>query len=256
MEKQWHGLTVHYDESGDGPLVVLLHGWGSNAALFRPIARVMAQKYHVVAPDFPGCGGTSEPPEPWGMDEYVDFASSFIASFGVDQAIVLGHSHGGRVAIRLATDPGLPFTVTKMILVDSAGIVPQRSWRYHARVKAFKAGKAVLRSAPVRAVAPHALDQLQQAMGSTDYAAASPVMRASLVKVVNADLAPLLPAIKAETLLIWGEDDTATPLSDGQAMEAAIPGSGLVVLPRAGHFSFLDQPYTFAKVIESFLKIG
>jgi len=252
----WRGLRVRYDEAGTGPLVVLFHGWGASADLFRPLSKVIATQYHVVSPDFPGCGGTAEPSEPWGMDEYTAFAAAFIASFGADEVVVLGHSHGGRVAIRLATDPGLPFTIKKLILVDSAGLIPRRSWKYHARVKAYKAGKAVLKAAPVKALAPRALAGFQRALGSTDYAAASPVMRASLVKVVNTDLAPLLPKITASTLLIWGEDDQDTPLSAGRTMEASIPGSGLVVLPRAGHYSFLDQPYTFARVIESFLEIG
>ncbi len=256
MEMALDGLTVHYEEAGTGPLVVLLHGWGSNLTLFAPIARVIAQKYHVVSLDFPGCGQTGEPGEPWGMDEYTQFTADFIGRFGAEAAILLGHSHGGRVAIRLATDPGLSFRVTKMILVDSAGIIPRRSVAYQARVRAYKAGKAVLTWAPVKKLFPSALGDLQQRMGSTDYAAASPVMRASLVRVVNADLEPLLEQVTAETLLVWGADDTATPLSDGQLMEKKIAGSGLVVLPKAGHYSFLDQAYTFQKVVESFLGIG
>ncbi len=256
VEKVVDGLTVRYEAQGSGPHVFLLHGWGSNLKLFAPIAQVIAQRYTVVSLDFPGCGGTPEPPQAWGMDEYTRFTAAFIASFGVDQAIVLGHSHGGRVAIRLATDPGLPFSLTKLILVDSAGILPKRTLSYHLRVRAYKAGKAVLTWSPVRRVFPDALASLQASMGSTDYAAASPVMRGSLVKVVNADLEPLLPAIKAETLLVWGEADTLTPLSDGQTMERSIPGSGLVVLPGAGHYSFLDQAFVFRKVIESFLQIG
>jgi len=250
------GLTVHYEESGSGQLVVLLHGWGANLTLFRPLAELIARRYHVVGLDFPGCGGTSEPPTPWGMDEYTAFTAEFIADYGVDDVIVLGHSHGGRVAIRLATETGLGFAVRQMILVDSAGRVPQRDWRYKLRLRTYKAGKAILGSAPARAVAPNGLGRLQKAMGSTDYAAASPVMRASLVKVVNTDLMDLLGQITAETLLIWGENDTATPPDDGRAMERAIPGAGLVILPGAGHYSFLDQPYAFGKVIESFLKIG
>jgi pimeloyl-ACP methyl ester carboxylesterase len=108
----------------------------------------------------------------------------------------------------------------------------------------------------VAAVFPEALENWRQRLGSTDYAAASPVMRASMVQVVNADLTPLLGRIQAETLLIWGETDTATPVSDGQTMERAIAGSGLVVLPGAGHYSFLDAPYAFRAVVESFLGIG
>ncbi|MDR2929841.1 MAG: alpha/beta hydrolase [Propionibacteriaceae bacterium] len=250
------GVTVHYETHGSGPHVFLLHGWGSNLTLFRPIAEVIAQKYTVVSLDFPGCGQSGEPDEPWGIEQYGHFVTSFIAHFGLDEAIILGHSHGGRVALYLAAQTDLPFRITTLILVDSAGLVPARSIAYRARVRAYKLGKAVLTSPPVKRLFPQAVDGFQKVMGSSDYAAASPVMRGSLVKVVNTDLAPLLPQIKAETLLIWGDADQDTPLSDGRAMEAAIPGAGLVVLTGAGHYSFLDQPYVFRRVIESFLQIG
>jgi len=124
------------------------------------------------------------------------------------------------------------------------------------RVKLYKLGKAVLKSRLISALYPGALNRLQKKFGSADYAAASPVMRGCLVKAVNEDLEPLLPGIKAETLLIWGDKDTATPLSDGQKMEKMIKGSGLVVFSGAGHYSFLEQPYLFAQVIKSFLNIG
>jgi pimeloyl-ACP methyl ester carboxylesterase len=81
-------------------------------------------------------------------------------------------------------------------------------------------------------------------------------MRACLVKTVNEDLSALLPQIKAPTLLVWGDKDTATPLADGQRMEREIPDAGLVTLEGAGHFSFLDQPYVYRAVLQSFLKIG
>ena len=256
MEMKVGEVTAQYQMRGSGPYIFLLHGWGSNLTLFDGLAGLLEKKYTVVSLDFPGCGGTVEPAEPWGMDDYARFTAEFIASFGVDQVMLLGHSHGGRVAIRLATDAGMPFTVTKMILVDSAGILPARSLAYHLRVRSYKLGKAVLAWGPVAQLFPEALPALQQRLGSTDYAAASPVMRATLVKVVNADLQPLLSRITAETLLIWGGEDTFTPVSDGQAMERAIPGSGLVVLPGAGHYSFIDQAYAFGRVVASFLQVG
>jgi pimeloyl-ACP methyl ester carboxylesterase len=249
-------LRINYEVQGQGPLVFLLHGWGANLALFAEISASLSQAYTVVSMDFPGCGLSSEPTQAWGMDEYVSLTARFIASFESPDVILLGHSHGGRVAIRLATDPGLPFRVTKMILVGSAGILATRSLAYHLRVKIYKAGKKILTLPKVGAAFPDALEALQQRLGSADYGAASPVMRASLVKVVNTDLEPLLAQIRAETLLIWGELDTDTPLSHGQLMEKAIPGSGLVVIPGGGHYCFLDQAYTFRKVIESFLEIG
>ena len=78
-------------------------------------------------------------------------------------------------------------------------------------------------------------------------------MRAVMSRVVNEDLTPLLPSIKAPSLLIWGEKDTATPLRDAKKMERMIPDAGLVSYPEAGHYSFLDRPGQTAAVIASFL---
>ena len=81
-------------------------------------------------------------------------------------------------------------------------------------------------------------------------------MRATLSNVVRADMRPQLARIKAPVLLVWGENDTATPLSDGQEMERLIPGSGLAVIRGAGHFPFVDNPAQFSAVMASFLLSG
>ncbi|MDE7369928.1 MAG: alpha/beta hydrolase, partial [Muribaculaceae bacterium] len=88
----------------------------------------------------------------------------------------------------------------------------------------------------------------------SDYRNSSPKMRAIMSKVVNEDLCHLMPEISAPTLLIWGENDTATPLSDAKKMERLIPDAGLVSFPGCGHYSFLDNPGQFAAVLNSFLK--
>jgi pimeloyl-ACP methyl ester carboxylesterase len=90
---------------------------------------------------------------------------------------------------------------------------------------------------------------------SADYRNATPRMRECLVKTVNEDLTPCLPSIRCPTLLIWGENDSETPLSDAGVMEKLIPDAGLVVLKNAGHYSFLDQSYAFGRVLDSFLNI-
>ncbi len=256
MQTTINGLNINYLDAGKGDLVCLLHGWGAKAELFEGIIPVLAHKYHVVAPNLPGFGGSDEPPEVWSVDDYADFVVEFLRQFNADKVILLGHSYGGRIIIKLSNRPDLPFTIEKNILVDAAGIMPRRSLGYKLRVKLYKLGKAVLKSRLISALYPGALNRLQKKFGSADYAAASPVMRGCLVKAVNEDLEPLLPGIKAETLLIWGDKDTATPLSDGQKMEKMIKGSGLVVFSGAGHYSFLEQPYLFAQVIKSFLNIG
>ena len=102
---------------------------------------------------------------------------------------------------------------------------------------------------------PGTLDALQKKFGSADYAAASPVMRQSLVKVVNEDLEPYMPSVTQPALLIWGDKDTATPLSDGQRMEKLMPEAGLAVIEGAGHYSFIDNTYLYNKILGSFLGI-
>ena len=98
------------------------------------------------------------------------------------------------------------------------------------------------------------IEQMRAKRGSSDYNNASPMMRAILSKVVNEDLKHCMPNISVPTLLIWGENDTATPLRDAQIMEKLIPDAGLVSFPGCGHYSFLDNPIQFAAVLRSFIK--
>ena len=102
---------------------------------------------------------------------------------------------------------------------------------------------------PGRAVA----HRLVGRAASSDYAASDGVMRSTLVRMVNTDLTALLCEIRAATLLVWGDQDTDTPLGDGETMARLIPDAGLVVFQGAGHFSYADQPQRFARVARHFL---
>ena len=105
---------------------------------------------------------------------------------------------------------------------------------------------------PIAKLFPTALEKLRVKFGSADYAAASPMMRQCLVKAVNEDLSHLLPGVKAPTLLVWGDRDTATPISDAKRMEKEIPNAGLAVIPGTGHFSFVENPHLFARIMASY----
>lgn len=253
------GKTVRYECRGaqhDGKtLALFLHGWGATGGLFGGLLDTVGEKYLTLAPDLPGFGGSEEPSEPWDVDGFVSFVLAFLEQWKPESVLLFGHSFGGRLSIKLGAREDLPFHIEKIVLFDAAGILPKRSLSYRLKVGSYKLGKRVLSLPPVRALFPNALENLRKGKGSADYAAASPVMRACLVKAVNEDLAPLLPHISAPTLLIWGEQDTATPLSDGIQMEQAIPDAGLVRLPGAGHFSFLDAFYTCDRAVRSFLHI-
>lgn len=258
MEMIYQGLRVSYIEEGQGPLVVLFHGWGANKELFQAIIRTLAVQYRVAAPDTPGFGQSQEPPQAWSLEEYCAFSKAFIehvAGPEDGEVILAGHSHGGRTLIRLVGSGMLKLPVRKLILIDSAGIVHEKTPEQLRRIRRYKRGKKLLSLPPVKALFPHALEKFQSRSGSADYRMASPVMRQSMVKVVNEDVREYLPRIQAETLLVWGDQDRDTPLEDGRLMEQQIPGSGLAVLAGAGHFSFLDRQYQFLAVMRSFLEI-
>lgn len=260
MVKDIDGINVHYEVKGSGKYVFILHGWGANISVYQSVADLLSQKFTVVSLDFPGFGGTAEPPEVWSVSDYAAFTVKFIASFGVKEVILFGHSFGGRVIIKMASMQDLPFDISKIIFADSAGVMPVRSKKQNFRTRIYKIGKCILSFYPIRKLFPQALETLRKKFSSADYANASALMRGVLVKTVNEDLTPLLKNIKCQTLLIWGVNDTATPLSDALIFEREIASSGtdvgLCKIQNAGHYSFLDQPYVFQNILRSFLKIG
>ncbi len=249
------GMKISYIREGSGESVLLLHGWGTSAEPFSAIIERLKGKYEVFAPDLPGFGQSAEPPEPWCVDDYVGFVLEFCEKMGISKTVLFGHSFGGRIIIKLLARENCPIKVTRVILTGSAGIKPIPSKKAKLRGKMYKIGKGFLSLKPVQRLFPNALENLRKRHGSADYLAASPLMRQTLVKVVNEDLSPLLPKVKQETLLIWGENDDATPLSDGQRMEREMPGAALVTLKNAGHYAFLEQQYAFLRIISSFLNI-
>lgn len=255
MNRTINNIKINYEEKGEGELIVLLHGWGSNIKLFANLIDLLSKKYKVVAMDMPGFGESQEPPSAWCVDDYADFVIEFLKAYNTDKVMLLGHSFGGRVIIKLNSRENLPFEISKVILVDSAGILPPKSNKKSFRTRWYKFCRTILSTGIMQKIAPEALEKLRVKYGSADYVAASPLMRQVLVKTVNEDLEPLLPNIKCPTLLVWGVNDTATPLSDGEKMEKLIPDAGLVKLENAGHYSFLEQQYTFNRVMCSFMKI-
>lgn len=254
MEKRFEheGISVGYTDEGSGPALVMMHGWGCTGATLAAVARVALDcGRRVVSIDFPGHGSSAEPPTVWGVEEYTRCVEALIGREGLLRPALLGHSFGGRVGILYASRH--PGEVERMILVDSAGLKPKRGLRYYYKVYNFKAMKRLLYLLHGRAAAEEILDARRKKAGSADYAAASPRMRAILSRVVNEDLRNCLPKIDCPTLLVWGEEDTATPLADAKYMEQHIPDAGLVSFAGAGHYSFLDRPAQFAAVIRSFL---
>ncbi|MDE6541045.1 MAG: alpha/beta hydrolase [Muribaculaceae bacterium] len=243
------GQRLHYRVSGSGRPLILMHGWGCTMDTVASVERVAAESHTVYNIDFPGFGQSPEPSDTWGVDRYTRLIEAMAARLGLDRPVLVGHSFGGRVGLLMASRT----PVDKLVLIDAAGVRPRRSARYYMRVYSFKALKRLARLLLPAARAEALIERRRRASASADYAAASPRMRAILSRVVGEDLCGVMPSIKAPALLVWGENDTATPLRDARRMEKLIPDAGLVSFPGCGHYSFLDNPVQFAAVLRSFL---
>ncbi len=235
-------IPVNYIDEGEGSAILLLHGWGSNITLFDGIVKALSPSHRVIAPDMPGFGKTPEPQRAWSVDDYVDFIIKFIDSLGLKEFGVLVHSFGGRVLFKLNARESLPYVINKAVLVDSAGIMPKKSLKQKISLKMYKCARSIMSTKLLHFLYPDAVENMRKKRGSADYNNATPTMRQTLVKVVNEDLKPLISKINCPTLIIWGDNDTATPINDARQMEQLIPDAGLVVCEGAGHYSFLEQP--------------
>lgn len=240
-------LNVYYEKSGTkGRKVLLLHGWGQNTSMMAYIGEHLKKKFIVYNIDFPGFGQSDEPKKPWGVNEYKELIRDFCIKKKIDNPIIIGHSFGCRVALKYAHD----YDVYKMVLTGAAGIRPKRGVDYYIKVYSYKLMKKILSLKFLNKYK----DKLEKNAGSSDYQNTSGIMRASFVKIVNEDLRPILKDIDTPTLLVWGENDDAVPLSDGRIMEKEMKDACLVIFENDDHYAYFHQADRFNRVLDAYLK--
>jgi pimeloyl-ACP methyl ester carboxylesterase len=241
------GVRVRYVTVGHGKPLLLLHGWGTSLDTFAAMIEDLKRQFHITAFDFPGHGGSEMPPATWTVDDFVALTRGVLAELGIQRPSILGHSFGGRVAIKLAA--GYPENVDRLVLVDSAGVPPPQTLKRRLKRLASRFANTVGRlGRPGQA----ARRKIVARIASPDYLSAGP-LRGTFLAIVREDLRPVLPGIQAPTLLIWGEADADTTLADARAMERLIPGARLLVIKNAGHFSYLEQYGRFRLAVIPFL---
>jgi len=214
------GGAVLAERTGDAPRVLALHGWGRTRADWGPVL----QGVDALAVDLPGFGASPAPPEPWGSRQYADLLAPLLADGGWT---VLGHSFGGRVAVQLAA--GWPAAVDRLVLTGvpllrrTAGAKPPLAFRLAKRLHALGL------------VSDERMEQERRKRGSSDYRAATGVMRDTLVRLVNEDYRDLLPGIEVPVELVWGAGDTAAPLDLAREAADLFPKATLTVSETSGH---------------------
>ncbi len=230
-------MKLSYLERGEGRPLVLLHGYLSSKESFYPQLEYFSSFYRVFALDFPSMGGAESLTAAWSVDDYADWTRDALASLGVENAIVMAHSFGGRVALKLLARGEF----SAGVLIGCAGVVPKRGISYRVRVGAYRAVKKIF---PAFA---------ESHFGSSDFRALSPVMRESFKKIVNEDLRAVARTISRPVLFAVGEADRETPPAAVQLLHECVEGSSLVVMKGCGHFAHLDDPLTFHLAAEEFL---
>ncbi len=247
-------LATEYEDEGEGKTLLFLHGWQSNLHTFDPLVnslRDSLEKTHrFVRLDLPGFGGSERPREDWDLDKYVYFVSDFVKKMNLDVYALVGHSMGGRIIIKGVSENILK--TEKIVLISSAGIAKRKTFRNRLLKFLAKTGRMVTCIPPFYFWREGLRRKMYQKIGSRDYLSAG-AMRGTFVRVINEDLSINAQKVNSPALLVWGENDTETPLSDGMRLSKMIAGSELNVLKGCGHFVHEEKAQEVGDIVEKFL---
>lgn len=223
-------IKLNYELIGDGKTnIIYLHGWQMDLNSFRNVINKNRRNYLIDLPGF----GKSLLDRAYSLDDYVYQLRKFIIEKSIDNPIIVGHSFGGRIAMRYAKY----YDVKGLILVDSAGI---KLINLRVKLKRFiyKMFKAI---------------NIKLNMGSNDYKMANELLKGVLKNVCNTDQKYDLEHIKCPTLVVYGKKDKVTPIKMAKIIKNGIKASGLVIIPKAGHFPHLEKPNYYYRIQESFI---
>lgn len=222
---------------GKGQDVLFLHGWGGSTLSFLGVAKTISPYYRVTLLDFYGFGRSPRKEKPLFVEDYAKAVVEIINHYKMNDVILVAHSFGGRVAIRLASEYGR--LLDKIVLCDSAGVLPRRGLRYYGKVYWHRLLTAL---------------GVSNVGGSEDYRKLSDIDKQTFKNIVNEDLTPELKKITLPTLLIWGNEDRDTPIYMAKKLRKKIVNSALIVFKNAGHYAYLDAGELFTRVLLSFFE--
>lgn len=242
------GLLTHYESTGKGSTLLLIHGWGDSLSTYDTLTDAL-KAYQVVRLDLPGFGATEPPKEVWGLTDYAQFVAAFLAKLELKPQAIVGHSNGGAVAIVGLADNVL--TPKKLVLLASAGIRNRQSLRKYLLKAVAKFGKLLTWWLPKRH--KRALQKKFYGTIGSDMLVA-PHLQETFKRTVAEDITSHAHHLSLPTLLIYGDHDAATPVKDvGIPLHDAIPGSKLHIIHGADHFVHQQATEQVAVQIKEFI---
>ncbi len=247
-----NGIRVNYRIAGQGPVFLILHGWGSSSNSWRKMQVLIVKAgFKVIVPDLPGFGVTPSPKGIWGVHEYEDFVFRFLDVLRIKKCILLGHSFGGQISIQFAISH--PERIEKLILVSPAVVRHKPGWRSHVFKYAAKLVGAALYVTPSN-IGSNIRRGMYALLRRPDYIHANGVMKDIFKKVIHQDLSQVVQQISVPTLLLWGKRDRMTSIEDGKLVAQKISGVIFTVFPENGHNLHAEDPQKLAEKIKEFLQ--
>lgn len=244
-------LLTHYERTGSKPrTVLLLHGWGDDLTTFQQLQKALGENFTVISVDLPGFGSSQAPTEVWGLEQYADFIKAFLAKLKIAtlEAIV-AHSNGAAVTIYGLAHHQL--AANKLVLLGAAGIRDRQKGRLLVIKTIAKTGKVATIWLPERH-RKKLQKKLYGTVGSDMLVV--PHMQETFKETVRQDVQNEAKQLQIPTLLIYGQNDTATPPLYGEIYHNLIDGSTLEIIGEATHFVHHDQPARVQQIIEEFLQ--
>ena len=252
------GLHIAYERAGTGPPLVLLHGYvGDGPTTWRRQVEGLCDEFTLVVWDAPGTGGSSDPPESFGIAGYADCLAGFIDELCLNRPSVAGMSFGGILALELChRHPALPRT----LILASAYAGWRGSLPTEVADQRLQQALALADLSPdefVDALLPTMFSEKVSSQFIEEFRASMqefhPAGFRAMARASAEDLREALPHINVPTLLICGDKDVRAPLSVAEDLKASIPNSTLVVLPDAGHVCNIESPEDFNMAVRNFL---
>ena len=242
MKMKIMDVNLNYQRYGNikGKTIVLLHGWGQNIDMMKPIGDRFTKDFDIVIFDLPGFGNSSEPKEFFSCYDYVELIHKALEELNVEKPIIIGHSFGGKLGLLYASK----YETEKLVCLASPFC--KEIQKVTMKAKLLKTLKKVPLLNKLE-------DFAKRHMGSTDYRNASGVMRNILVGHVNLDIKEDIKKIKCPTLLIWGTNDEAVSIERAYELEKLIKDAGLVVYEGCTHYAYLERLGQTISVLKSFL---
>lgn len=217
--------------------LVLLHGWGVDSKIFDNIINDL--NYYIIKIDFLGFGLSSDPILPLSLEDYVSQVEQTINFLKLKNITMLGHSFGGRVAIKY----NYYYNLNNLILVDSAGI-KRRNISLKLKIIKYKILKKIY-----YIFSKKKYNKLIKTSGSRDYKILSPIMKQTMNKVIKVDLKKYCKKNRTKTYILWGINDDETPINDGYTFYNLFFNSKFITFYKSGHFPFLDEEEKFIRII-------